>query len=154
MTKKNEQPEKLEKELEVWKGKYLRALADYQNLEKRSQERNLETRKYAESQLVVSLLPVVDMLEQAEIHIGDEGLKIALKELQNVLQKIGVEKIDVEGKKFDPSVMECVEVTSPGNDEVIEVTRAGYCMQGRLLRPAQVKVGKKDTTADQKLHLS
>ena len=70
--------------------------------------------------------------------------KVAFKELMAVLQEHGVERIDVANKPFNPHEMECIEVV-PGEDNiVIEEILPGYRMKGKILRIAQVKVGKQN----------
>lgn len=130
---------------EDWKGKYLRALADYQNLEKRTQAEKQEIRKYAAEVTLTRLLPVLDTLTKTVEHLKDAGLELALKELYTALSEQGVEKIAVVGKPFDPHKMECIEVV-PGNDNiVVEQILPGYRLHGKILRVAQVKVGKQTT---------
>lgn len=145
MTKKTEDnTEKLKQEIEEWKGKYLRALADYQNLEKRVGEKRQEVTKYAARELIVKLLNVLDTLEKTEEHLKDQGLALSLKSFWDVLLAEGVEKIEVLGKKFDPMTMECIEIVgSEKGDDVVEELRKGYKMKDKIIRIAQVKVGKK-----------
>lgn len=127
---------------DVWKDRYMRALADYRNLEKRSATVIDETRQFAAATVIEKLLPVVDMFEKAEKHLKDQGLTIAVKELHAVLASQGVEKVDVMGKKFDPTYMECVEAGKDGDDTVTDVIAPGYAIRGKLVRAALVKVGK------------
>lgn len=134
------------REIEEWKNKYMRALADYQNLEKRTNEEKKEMQHYATKVFLTTLLPVVDNLERAETHIQDEGLHIAMKELHALLSKYGVEKMKVLETRFDPYVMECIEVVEGEKDVVVEVISAGYMMHNKLLREAKVKVGGGLTT--------
>jgi molecular chaperone GrpE len=140
-TKEEIKPPEVQDESEVWKNKYMRALADYQNLEKRTIEDSREMRLYATRNFLEKLLPIIDNLERAEAHLGDEGLAIAMKELHAVLEKHGVAKIEVVGKPFDPYTMECIEVIEGEKNEVVEMTSPGYMMHGKLLREAKVKVG-------------
>jgi len=143
---KNESPmEDAQKtEGDVWKEKYFRALADYQNLQKQTQEEHYQVRMFAGLVVIEKLLPVVDLLEKAQEHLNDQGLELALKELYSFFHSIGVEKIEVVGKLFDPHIMECSEVVEHIKDnEVIEEVRAGYTMHGKVIRVARVKVGKK-----------
>lgn len=144
MTKKTEEnTEKLKQEIEEWKGKYLRALADYQNLEKRVGEKRQEVTRYAAQELIVKLLNVLDTLEKTEQHLKDQGLALALKSFMDVMSGEGVEKIEVLGKKFDPMTMECIEIVgSEKGDDVVEELRKGYKMKDKIIRIAQVKVGK------------
>lgn len=135
---------KVNSEAEEWKSKYLRALADYQNLEKRSRDMVDETRKFASEIILVRLLPVVDTFAKAKAHIADMGFDLAFKELTAVLSEQGVVAIETMGKQFNPHEMECIEVV-PGNDnEVVEELLPGYMFRGKVLRVAQVKVGKKN----------
>lgn len=136
---------KLQQEIEEWKGKYFRALADYQNLEKRVKLQREELVKYASEKIIYELLVVLDTLEKAEEHLKDSGLALGVKNLWTVLAGNGVKRIEVLGKKFNPHEMECVEVVeSEKEDEIIGEVRAGYKLEDKVIRVAQVKVGKKN----------
>lgn len=136
--------ENLKQEIEEWKSKYLRALADYQNLEKRVGGERQEIVKYAAGRVIHDLLAILDTLEKAEIHLKDPGLSLGVKNFRSVLEANGLKKIDVLGKKFDPLEMECIEVVGESRgDDVIEELRAGYKLGDKVIRVAQVKVGKK-----------
>lgn len=143
----DDQHEELQKQIEEWKSKYLRALADYQNLEKRSNEDKQEIRRYAAERIVLQLLPVLDTLEKAQKHLADTGLALVLKEFYAVLLDQGVSQIDVIGKEFNPHEMECVEVIEGKDNNVVEEVLPGYTLHGKILRVAQVKVGKQMTNA-------
>ncbi|MBI5449224.1 nucleotide exchange factor GrpE [Candidatus Gottesmanbacteria bacterium] len=135
--------EEIHKQSDEWKNKYLRALADYQNLEKRTHTEKEETRKFAVLIFLERLLPVADTLARAQKHLSDSGLGLALKELDAILQEFGVEKIQTLGKPFNPHEMECIEVVEGKENEVVEEALPGFRLHGRVLRVAQVKVGKK-----------
>jgi len=124
-----------------WKNKYLRALADYQNLVKRTEMEKQDVRMYATEQFLKKLLPVVDTLEISQEHVKNEGLALAIKELHAVLHGYGVEKINVLGQPFDPYIMECIEVVEGEKDHVVHVVSFGYRMHDKLLRPSKVQVG-------------
>lgn len=128
-------------EVEEWKMKYMRALADYQNLEKRSSERITEVRQFAGEVILSRLLPVVDTFGKVKEHLNDPGLDLAYKELLSVLTEQGVERIDVLGRQFDPTEMDCIEVIEGKENTVIEEVRPGYALRGKVLRVARVKVG-------------
>ena len=134
--------DELKKQIEEWKSKYLRALADYQNLDRRNREENEAVRKFASEVILMRLLPVVDTFRKAKEHLKDPGLDLAFKELLAVLEEQGVEKMDVVGKAFNPHEMECVEVVEGKENTVIEEALPGYYLRGKVLRVAQVKVGK------------
>jgi molecular chaperone GrpE len=146
--KKNEYTKEMldsvQTELTDWKNKYIRALADYQNLEKRVVNQKAELIQYASKQFALKILPVLDIFEKAQNHIQDEGLALGLKQFYIALKDELIEKMQVVGKDFDPLTMECVElVTSDKEDKVIEEIQPGYLINGIVLRVAKVKVGKK-----------
>lgn len=130
----------LDERTNQWK----RALADYQNLDKRVGEERIDFVRYAAKNFIVRLLAIVDDFEKAQAHVKDQGLGLALKKLFELLKQEGVEKIDTLGKEYDIHSMEAL-VTEEGKDDgkVLEELRSGYTMHGAILRPAQVKVSKK-----------
>jgi len=147
MKKPDETLKKLEEvksQAEEWKTKYLRALADYQNLERRTSTEKNEIRSYAAETILGRILPVVDTFKRAVDHLRDPGLDLAYKELSALLSEQGVEQIDTVGREFNPHEMECVEVVKGKENAVVEETLPGYKLKGKVLRVAQVKVGKKD----------
>ena len=143
MKKHESTSQKLQKEAEEWKNKYLRALADYQNLEKRIVASRSEDIRFAAKNVIVKLLPILDTLYKLREFVTDHGLAIAIKQFEEILKSEGVEHLKVTGKQFDPAQMECIEVISGEKDNiVIEELQSGYTMQGQTLRVAKVKVGK------------
>lgn len=137
--------EQLKLEIEEWKNKYLRVLADYQNLEKRTIETRENNLKFAARNLIMKLLPVLDVLTHAEKVLQDQGLKLAIKQFNEVLTGEKIEQINSLGKKYDPHTMECVEIVGDTKgDDVIEEVRTGYMMYGQVIRATQVKVGNKN----------
>jgi len=138
------QIEELKKEIELWKNKYLRALADYQNLEKRVVSQLEEQKKKAHKDLILKFLEVLDDLEKGEIFVTDAGLKLIKEKFIKIFREEGVEEIDVLGKPFDPQVAECIAVTYGEKDNiVVEVIRKGYRLGEEVIRVARVKVEKK-----------
>lgn len=127
-----------------YKTKYLRALADYQNFERRVREDRIATSKNAQAATLMRLLPFLDNLEQAEIFIQDKGLKMIKEQFYSVLKEMGLEEIEVAGKEYDPHLAEAIDIVEGDKDDhVVEVLRRGYMCGGKILRPAQVKVSKK-----------
>ncbi len=140
----NKQIIDLKNQSDDFKNKYLRALADYQNLEKRIIEEKKELIKIANNQLILKLLPFLDNLEKAEIFIKDTGLKMIREEFYKILAEFGLEELDVLNKSFDPNLAEAVDIVlGDDNDKVVEVVRKGYKIGDKVLRVAQVKVSKK-----------
>lgn len=146
-----EQIDKLKKDIDVlkqqideFKNKYLRALADYQNLEKRINEEKFEIIKNANKHLILGLLPFLGNLEKAEVFIKDPGLKMTKDHLFGVLKEIGLEEIDILNKEYDPNYAEVIEIVSGDKDNIVtEVLRKGYKLNDKILQVAQVKVSKK-----------
>src|ERR1035437_4044761 len=121
---------------------YKRALADYQNLEKRIAEEKISWLKIANKNLLLKLLPGLDSLLLAEIHTQDEGIKISIKHFLDILENDGVKKIETIGLDFDPNLMEAIGTAKGEEGKVIEEARTGYMLFDQVLRPAQVIVGK------------
>lgn len=141
--KKSEiQNEEFKKQVEELDNKYKRALADYQNLEKRTISEKRDFIKIANKDLLLRFLPVLDTLILAEKHIKDQGISISVGQFLDALKAEGVEKIETNGKKFNPELMECVETEEGEEGLVLEEIRSGYKLYDKVLRPAMVKVGK------------
>lgn len=123
-----------------------RNLADYQNLEKRTREERGQWVRRANKDLIVRLLPVLDTLILASMHVQDEGLALSIRQFLDILKSEGVEKIETLGAQFDPALMEGVgTVPSSDKGKVVKEVRAGFkYSDGGILRPAQVVVGTKD----------
>ena len=135
---------RLKEELETSKKQYLRALADYHNLEKRINDTREETVIQATKRIVLRLLPFVDNLEKAEVFIKDPGLGMIKNQFYKTLQDEGLTEIQILGKLFDPHQAEAVEVVQGDKDNVVaEVVQKGYMLGDTVIRPAQVKVSKK-----------
>jgi molecular chaperone GrpE len=121
--------------------KLKRALADYDNLQKRIAREKEEFVKLANLILIDKLLEVLENLERVEKHLKDQGLELAVGQLREVLQAEGLEEIEVLGEKFDAQTMECVEQVKGEENQVLAVFSKGYKINGRVIRPAKVKVG-------------
>lgn len=134
----------LKQQVEEFKNKYLRALADYQNLEKRVSEERFELMKIGNKNLLIKIIPFLDNLEKAEVFVKDPGLKISKDHFMQILNEAGLEEIDLLGKEFDPNFAEAIDIV-PGKEDnkVMEVLRKGYKFEDKIIRVAQVKVSKK-----------
>lgn len=140
----NEEVEKLKAEVEDYKSKYLRALADYQNFERRVIQDREALSKDAHTKIIAKLLPFLDNIEKAEIFIKDAGLQMVKDQFFQLLKSLGVEEIELVGKKYNPEFAEAIEVVDGAEDDMItEVVRKGYKMNGKVLQVAHVKVSKK-----------
>lgn len=140
--------EQLKRQVEDYKNKYLRALADYQNLEKRVAEEKKQFQQTVNKNLLLKMLTIVDDIEKAEIFIKNKGLSMVKDRFIKLLLEEGVKEIDVLGKPFNPHLAEAIEISEGKEDNIVnEVLRKGYYYYDSVLRPAQVKVSmvKKET---------
>ena len=141
-----EEKEKSEKYLANWQ----RAQADFINYKRRGEQERAEVVNYANSTLILNLLPVLDDLERALAKVPDEfaespwldGIRHIYRKLQAVLEAQGVSVIEAEGKDFDPNFHEAVMAVEGDEGKVIEETQKGYKLRNRVIRPTKVKVGK------------
>lgn len=124
--------------------KLKRTLADFENFRRRSRGEALAAREKAKEDLLRELLHVLDNFDRALEHPEDAGgLRLIHRQLTSLLEREGLVRIAAEGEAFDPLLHEAVESvpTTEAKDGVVlaEVAR-GYTLQGRVLRPARVKV--------------
>jgi len=130
-----------ETERDSYKELAQRIQADFENYKKRVIKQDQERVARAEENLVVKLLPVLDTIDLALEHDPNGSMEQVRGALLDVLQKAGLERVaDIEAA-FDPTHHEAV-MHEPGEGEqrVSEVMRAGYRWNGRVVRPAMVKV--------------
>jgi molecular chaperone GrpE len=141
--------------------RYLRALADYENLHKRTKTEKAQIIKNANQQLLLRLLNIADTLEKAETSISStENVEVDVvvdsftaihKQFCSILRKEGVERIQAVGKKFDPNFHEAVFVKPDPNaeeDTILEEVQTGYLLNSSLLRPTKVIIAKKETNGE------
>lgn len=133
---------KLEEKVKDLENKWKRALADYQNLEKRINAEKEGFVQFANAKLIDKLLGALDDLERAEKHLKNHGLTMAIDQLRSVLATEGVARIKAKGEKFNPETMDCTEMMKGPKNIVVEVIEKGYKLNDKVIRPAKVKVGK------------
>jgi molecular chaperone GrpE len=129
-----------------------RLQAEFDNYRKRAARENADFRDYAVSDAARTLLPVIDSFALALKNSGArpedlrKGVDLIYKQLEDVLQKLNVERIPAQGEPFDPRVHEAIEMVETNDapdHHVLEELQPGYRIKGRLLRPAMVRVAKK-----------
>jgi molecular chaperone GrpE len=129
--------------------KYLRALAESENMRKRM-ERLCDDRVWHEKKrLLTQLLELADQLEAAFKYAPADdpvgtGIRMTYQQLQKTLDQEGVQTLQALGETFDPNIHEAIELTDgPGEpNKVTYEYRKGYTLNGKLLRPARVQVTK------------
>jgi molecular chaperone GrpE len=141
------------KAAEHW-DRLLRLTADFDNYKKRAARERQEAVSFANENLLVKLLPVVDAFDMALAAATSDssakslqaGIVMVANQLKSALAEAGLEEIDASGKPFDPNLHEAVaqeESDGVPEGEVIRQTRKGYKFRQRLMRPAGVIVAKK-----------
>jgi len=141
------------------KDRVLRTLAEMENLRRRTEREVADARSYGVTSFARDILTVVDNLARALEHLPEdarasadpqiksviEGLELTARELEVVLGRHGVRKLDPKGQKFDPNfhqaIFESPDETLPAGT-VSQVVQTGWTIGDRVLRPAMVGVSK------------
>ena len=124
------------------KDDYLRLAAEFDNYKKRTEKEKESIGAASVAYFINSLFPLIDNFEMA---MSQEEVSKELETFNNlltsVLEGLQVEEIGTIGETFDPSIHEAVEHSGEGEPQVVEtILRKGYLFQGKLIRPAMVKV--------------
>lgn len=154
---------KLEEELAFQKNEYLKVFAEMENTKKRLKEEALRDRKYASLNLIEELINPINMFTRIlsmptnnpDVANYNIGFKMIATQMEEVLAKDGLKKIEALKKEFDPVLMHAVDTTIVDDKPniVLEVMQDGYMYKDRLLRPAMVIVSKlKETKENEKIN--
>ncbi|MCE8518594.1 nucleotide exchange factor GrpE [Ruegeria pomeroyi] len=144
----------LRAERDAFKDKFMRALADAENVRKRGERARREAEQYGGSKLARDMLPVYDNMKRALETVTDEqravsgalieGIELTMRALLDVFGKHGIQVVSPQvGDRFDPQMHEAMfEAPVPGTKagDIIQVSAEGFMLHDRLLRPAQVGV--------------
>jgi len=145
------EPEAGKTEAVDYKDKWLRALAEYENLKKRAAREKLDIIKFSNEQILLELLPIIDDFDRAheaarqhkDGEVFSKGVEMILSQLHKLLERNGVEKIKTVGEKFDPNIHEAIGTVVADEypeETVAEEVSPGYMLNGKLLRAAKVKI--------------
>lgn len=147
-----EQLEAAKKEVEQYKDKYLRAVAEFDNYRKRTLKEKAELLLNGSEKAVCAFLPILDDFERAiadkteDANAIKEGVQIIFNKFNKTLESLGVRKIETEGKDFDVDFHEAVAmVPGMGDDKkgkVIDCVQTGYQLNDKVIRHAKVAVGQ------------
>lgn len=147
-----EQLEAAKKEVEQYKDKYLRAVAEFDNYRKRTLKEKAELLLNGSEKVVCAFLPILDDFERAiadkteDVNAIKEGVQIIFNKFNKTLESLGVRKIETEGKDFDVDFHEAVAmVPGMGDDKkgkVIDCVQTGYQLNDKVIRHAKVAVGQ------------
>ncbi|ACL56152.1 nucleotide exchange factor GrpE [Methylobacterium nodulans] len=141
------------------KNKLLRALADMENLRRRTEREVADARTYAVTNFARDMLNVADNVRRAldSVPVEDraaadgalkallDGIELTGRDLAKTLERHGVRAVEPQGQRFDPNLHQAMfEVPNPdvANGTVVQVVQTGYVIGDRVLRPALVGVSK------------
>lgn len=135
--------------------RFLRQQADFENIRKRLERDKQEFQKYAQEDVIVDLLGILDDLErsveaaekkQENFEAFLKGIEMILAHLYDLLKKKGVTPVEAKGKKFDPHMHEALMQTESDDhkdEEVIEELQKGYMLHDKVIRTAKVRVARR-----------
>lgn len=147
--------EQKSKEAAEAQDKYVRTYADFENYRKRVQRELADFRKYANEQIALDLLTVVDHLGLAIKHAAEtgennqglrEGVQLVYKQFRDVLERYGIKPFSSEGEKFDPARHDAImqDITDQAPENIVtKVFQEGYMYHDKVLRHAKVAVAKR-----------
>ena len=152
-SKKNKHLEELEIKIKTLEEDALRAKADLINYRKRKDEEVSGLLKYANVDILMSLLPILDNFERVinqEVASEDlksylEGFKLIYNQIKDILTANDVKEIETLGKEFDPNIHQSISVRKDDSKEsgiVLEVYQKGYTYKDKVLRPAMVIINE------------
>jgi len=145
-----EQIEELQKQLEAKQTQYLRALADYQNLERRTLSQVKADKQNFLFAFFRDLIEIKNDLDKAEVFNQDEGLRLIHNKFNQFFTKHQITELNPEGVEFNPEQMECVQTVNGEVDHlVVKVLEKGYLYQKELIKPAKVVVSKLEVSPKQ-----
>lgn len=152
---KNKKQEDLEQQIGELLLDLQRTRADFENYRKRVEAEKQAAREAGQASMVLKLLPVIDNIERAIVHVPGEladnpwaaGVVKLVKNLEKTLEGLNLTRIDAKpGTVFNPELHEAIQFDeeATGEQEVIaEELQAGYLLAGRPIRHAMVKVTKR-----------
>jgi len=134
-----QQIEELKAKCDEYLNGWKRERADFLNYKKEEGDRIGTLAKFANEEMLLNILPILDNLLLASAHIKDEGLNMVIKQFQDFLTKEGIEPIETADKNFDPNIM---DAAGGEGEKVSEELQKGYTLHDKLIRPARVKLSK------------
>ncbi|MBI2497688.1 MAG: nucleotide exchange factor GrpE [Opitutae bacterium] len=131
--------------------RFARAMADLENYRKRTIREKDELRQFAATAVMEDVIPILDNLghglaaarQQTDVKAVADGVGLVLEQFKTTLARHGLREVNPAGQKFDPHFHECIShqpSAEVAEENVMQVVRPGYTLNGRLLRPASVIV--------------
>jgi molecular chaperone GrpE len=137
-----------------YKDKYVRLLAEFDNMRKRHERERIDLIKYAHEEVIVESLKLYDDLERSLVAFKSKegtdanlvkGLEMVYNNMKEMMGRYEVKPIESKGKPFDPNAQEVLmqqETTEFPDGVVMEELEKGYTLGGKVVRTAKVKVAK------------
>ena len=137
------QIQKLQDQVKQLEESWKRALADYKNLEFRTEKSVRDALIFGNKNLISRLLKILDDLGLAVEHHPDQiWARSTSDEMKTILFDEGVTEIDALGKPFNPNEMECIGKSDGDENIVVKIIQKGYKIHDQVLRPVRVEVGR------------
>ena len=146
--------EKLRTEIEAWKDKYLRQVAEFDNFRRRSAKEKIELIQTAGRDVITEMLEVLDDCDRAQKQMEKtddpsqikEGVMLVFNKLRNSMQARGVKAMETLQTEFNPDLHEAItEIPAPSEElkgKVLDEVMKGYYLNDKIIRHAKVVVGK------------
>ena len=146
-------------EVERLQDRILRLQAEFENYKRRAAREKADFLKFANEGLLLEFLPVLDSLERARASAPAdsgmlpfvEGVDMIIRLFRTKLEKVGVTPVEALGRPFNPDLHQAVaqvETDAGEDNQVVEEVQRGYLLEGRILRPAMVKVSRRAAAGD------
>lgn len=150
--KVDNQEEKSEDDKDIWKDKYIRLYAEFENYKKRTLKEKTELILNGSEKTITAILPVLDDFERALDNKADnidsikEGFELILKKFIKSLETLGVRKINTDNQDFNVDYHEAIAMVPGVEDDkkgkIIDCVQTGYTLNDKVIRHAKVAVGQ------------
>jgi len=135
---------------EGYRQSWMREAADFRNFKRRTQEEQAKNAMFANTALLMNVIPIHDDLDRAIENVDAavakspwvDGIRLIARKFQGALDAAGVKEIPATGASFDPNLHEAIAEAPGAPGKVLQVVTKGYTMGDRVLRAAQVIVGQ------------
>jgi molecular chaperone GrpE len=151
---RDQEIQNLQEKVKALNDQLLRAMADLENVRRRSRQDREEAAQFGLQDFLTDFLPVADNFERAlasgnaTVESLQKGVEVTLRQIHDVLRKHGVEPVPGPGEPFDAKHHEAIMRAEPTEEfpagTVAEELRKGYTLRGRLVRPSLVKVAQEE----------
>jgi molecular chaperone GrpE len=146
--------EEKKKKADEYYDQLLRLKAEFENYRERTEKEKHTHRLWGKEEILLKQINLLDVIEQAHQSIKNnaspesimQGLELIKIEFAKMLSSEGIKEVESNGQKFDPNIHEALEHVASEEEEgkILDVLQKGYSFNGRVIRPARVRVAKKE----------